>query len=126
MSEKELKGHTLSTPLSRRQFLGKTAASAAGLMIVPRHVIGAQKDKRKKAPSDTLNIGCVGVGGKGFSDVQSVSSENIVALCDVDATMMEKFLTSDEHLPEHKAKYEKHTYIAIFVTCWREKNHWMP
>ncbi|MCR4410685.1 MAG: Gfo/Idh/MocA family oxidoreductase [Candidatus Saccharicenans sp.] len=123
MSEKEIKTDKLSTPLSRREFLGKTAASAAGLMVVPRHVIGGQKDKKKKAPSDTLNIGCVGVGGKGFSDVQSVSSENIVALCDVDATMMEKFLTSDQHLPEHKAKYEKaHIYRDFREMLDREKS----
>ncbi|MDI6697507.1 MAG: Gfo/Idh/MocA family oxidoreductase [Candidatus Saccharicenans sp.] len=122
MTEKEIKANKLSGSLSRREFLGKTAASAAGFMIVPRHVIGAQKDKKKKAPSDTLNIGCVGVGGKGFSDVQSVSSENIVALCDVDATMMEKFLTSDHHLPEHKAKYEKaHIYRDFREMLEREK-----
>jgi hypothetical protein len=76
-------------------------------MVVPRYVIGAQKDNKKKAPSDTLNIGCVGVGGKGFSDVQAVSTENIVALCDVDATMMDAFLSSADHPPEYKAKYEK-------------------
>lgn len=126
MSEKESKSNKLSTPLSRREFLGKTAATAAtaaGLMVVPRHVIGAQKDKKKKAPSDTLNIGCVGVGGKGFSDVQSVSSENIVALCDVDATMMEKFLTSDQHSPEQKAKYEKaHIYRDFREMLEREKS----
>ncbi|MGE5294731.1 MAG: Gfo/Idh/MocA family protein, partial [Solirubrobacterales bacterium] len=35
--------------------------------------------------SDKLNLGCVGVGGmQGGSDVNSVSSENIYALCDVD------------------------------------------
>ena len=113
----------LSTPLSRREFLGKTAASAAGLMVVPRHVIGAQKDKKKKAPSDTLNIGCVGVGGKGFSDVQAVSTENIVALCDVDATMMDAFLSSADHPSEYKAKYEKaHIYRDFREMLDREKS----
>jgi hypothetical protein len=75
-------------------------------MVVPRHVIGADK-KGKKAPSDKVNIACVGVGGKGFSDTQSVSTENIVALCDVDDMMMANFLKSDEHPPERKAMYEK-------------------
>ena len=123
MSNQENNRNKTITPISRREFLGKTAASAAGLMIVQRHVIGAQKGKKKKAPSDTLNIGCVGVGGKGFSDVQSVSTENIVALCDVDATMMEKFLTSDQHLPEHKAKYERaHIYRDFREMLEREKS----
>lgn len=32
-----------------------------------------------------MNIACVGVGGKGGTDVSKVSGENIVGLCDVDA-----------------------------------------
>ena len=35
-------------------------------------------------PSEKLNIAGVGIGGKGYSDLTSVESENIVALCDVD------------------------------------------
>lgn len=57
------------------------ALAAATVTIVPRHVLGGPGHK---APSDTLNIGCVGLGGKGRSDVIGVSSENIIALCDVD------------------------------------------
>jgi len=90
--------------LTRREFIGSTATAAAGMLIVPRHVLGGPG---YTAPSDVLNIGCVGVGGKGFSDAQSVSSENIVALCDADDTQMALFLSSEEHTPENKAKYEK-------------------
>ena len=35
-------------------------------------------------PSEKLNIAGVGIGGQGGSDLHDVSSENIVALCDVD------------------------------------------
>ncbi len=91
--------------LSRRTFLGTTAAAAAGLLVVPRHVVGATQ--KKKAPSDTLNIGCVGVGGKGFSDIQAASTENIAALCDVDDLQTADFLRSDQHEPDKKAMYEK-------------------
>jgi len=65
---------------SRRRFLA-AGAGAAGFVAVPRHVLGGAGFK---APSDTLNIAGVGVGGKGYSDLQSVRSENIVAICDVD------------------------------------------
>ena len=34
--------------------------------------------------NEKLNIACIGCGGKGFGDINEVSSENIVALCDVD------------------------------------------
>ena len=65
--------------VSRRRFLA--AASAASVMIVPRHVLGGPG---AQAPSDTLNIAGVGVGGRGRADVRGCDSENIVALCDVD------------------------------------------
>jgi predicted dehydrogenase len=35
-------------------------------------------------PSDKLNVAAVGVGGVGATNVSNVSSQNIVALCDVD------------------------------------------
>jgi len=68
--------------MNRRQFLGSAAAVAA-FTIVPRHVLGGA---RQVPPSEKLNIACIGVGGMGASDVQSVSTENIVALCDVDSS----------------------------------------
>ena len=91
--------------LSRRTFLTASAAAAAGAMVVPRHVIGATQ--RRRAPSDTVNIACVGVGGMGYSDTRGVRSENIVALCDVDDEQMAKLLRSDELEPKEKAMYEK-------------------
>lgn len=99
------KAPTEEKTLSRRTFLGASAAAAAGVMVVPRHVIGATQ--KKKAPSDTLNLACVGVGGMGFSDTRGVRSENIVALCDVDDEMVAKLLRSDEVEPKEKAMYEK-------------------
>jgi predicted dehydrogenase len=67
-------------PVPRRDFLKTTAAAAAGFTIVPRHVLGAGQTP----PSDKLNIAGVGVGGMGRANLTNLSSENIVALCDVD------------------------------------------
>jgi len=69
------------TTVSRRSLLGRTAAAAATLTIVPRHVLGGAG---QTPPSEKLNIAGVGIGGQGGSDIDSVKSENIVALCDVD------------------------------------------
>ena len=66
--------------MSRRDALG-IAAAATTFMIVPRHVLGGAG---YTPPSEKLNIACIGCGGKGASDIRSVASENIVALCDVD------------------------------------------
>ena len=73
--------------MSRRHFLG-FAAAAATVSIVPSHVLGGAG---KLAPSEKMNIGCVGVGGmQGFSDVNGVSSQNIYALCDVETKHLDK------------------------------------
>src|SRR5688572_15858779 len=72
--------------VSRRDFVGSSAAAAA-FTIVPRHVLGGPGFT---APSDKLNIACIGVGGMGKSDVDGVSGENVYALCDVDQKAAEE------------------------------------
>lgn len=61
----------------RRGFIKKSSTLAAGLMVAPG-IIRAQENKPK------LNIGLIGLSGKGASNLAGVLSENIVALCDVD------------------------------------------
>jgi predicted dehydrogenase len=75
--------------ISRRQFLGGMAATTAAFTIVPRHVLGG---KGFISPNDKLNIAVIGAGGKGRSDMYEVSTENIVALCDVDDRKMTETL----------------------------------
>jgi len=66
--------------VSRREFLAG-AAAASSFIIVPRHVLGGPG---YQAPSDKLNIACIGIGGKGWSDSLKMQTENVIALCDVD------------------------------------------
>ncbi|MEO6915079.1 MAG: Gfo/Idh/MocA family oxidoreductase [Chitinophagaceae bacterium] len=68
---------------SRRKFIRNGSIAAASFFIVPRHVLG----RGFVAPSDKLNIGSIGAGGKGQSDIANFyksGNANIVALCDVD------------------------------------------
>jgi len=74
--------------LSRREFLSNSAAIAAGLTIIPNHVMG--KTFGHTAPSDKLNIAGIGVGGMGRRNLSNMKTENIVALCDVDWRYAEK------------------------------------
>jgi len=90
---------------SRRKFLGAASTAAAGILVVPRHVVG--QTAKKKAPSDTLNIACVGVGGMGSGDTRGVRSENIVALCDVDDESVARLLRRDDLEPAERAMYDK-------------------
>jgi predicted dehydrogenase len=61
--------------MNRRNFL---KSSAIGLTILQ------SGSARTYAANEKLNIASVGAGGKAAGDIGSVSSENIVALCDVD------------------------------------------
>jgi len=65
---------------SRREFL-KRSAVWGSVLVVPASVLGKGG---AKPPSERLNIACLGVGGMGQHDVRAVSSENLVAFCDVD------------------------------------------
>lgn len=66
---------------TRRSFLERSTALAA-FTIVPRRVLG----RGYKAPSDTVNVASIGVGGMGRNDVRGIQQAggNIAALCDVD------------------------------------------
>jgi len=68
--------------LSRRKFMGKTAAAAMGVTIVPRHVLGGVGHV---APSDKVNMAFIGVGSQGFRVMLKFLQEpdvQGVAVCD--------------------------------------------
>jgi len=71
--------------LSRRNFITSAAATAA-FTIVPRHVLAGASHT---PPSEKLNIAGIGVGGRGADNMAAISTENVVALCDVDARQAE-------------------------------------
>ena len=73
-------------PHSRRNFVGDVMMAGAAFSIVPRHVLG----RGFLAPSDTLNVACIGVGGMGGSDVRGMADQNLVAFADVDWKSAEK------------------------------------
>ena len=67
--------------LSRRKFIASTSIGITGATILPSHVVAGLGHR---PPSDKLNIAGIGVGGKGFTNLKYMETENIVALCDVD------------------------------------------
>src|SRR4051794_28257231 len=61
---------------SRREFAKAMAGTAVGAFAMPAIVRGRNLNEK-------LNIAMIGVGGRGAANLGGVSSENIVALCDV-------------------------------------------
>jgi len=78
--------------LNRRQFIRQTAAATGAWLV------SLQAHARKLSPNDRLNIGMIGVANRAGADLQEVSTENIVALCDIDdnylAAVKEKYPSS--------------------------------
>ena len=84
--------------LSRREFLSGTAAAAA-FTIIPSYVLG---QNGQTPPSEKLNIAGVGVGGMGHSNINALSSQNIVALCDVDSEKAAKTFSEYPKAKQYK------------------------
>jgi predicted dehydrogenase len=69
--------------LNRRDFLKRAAfTTASTFLIAPAGFAG------KLSPNDKLNLGVIGVSGRGRDNLNEVSSQNLVALCDVDDTRL--------------------------------------
>lgn len=66
---------------NRRDFLKISMASMAGIMIIPRHVLGGPG---YTAPSDQLTKAIIGTGGMGRGHIPYEGTK-VVALCDVDS-----------------------------------------
>lgn len=64
--------------LTRRDWLGGAAATA-GLLAIP-----GQAAARRLRPSDRVNVAVIGAGGMGAQNMAKLTSQNIVALADVD------------------------------------------
>src|SRR3954470_9888581 len=72
--------------LSRRQFIYTTALAASSIALSSY----AAPRVKFKSPNEKLDVGVIGAGGKGVVDSNGLSSENIVALCDVDSDTLAK------------------------------------
>jgi len=71
----------MNSALTRRRFLGRTAAGVAGFWLAAPFLSRAS---RKFSPNDKLNIGFVGTAGQAEFSLGNLKDQNIAALCDVD------------------------------------------
>ena len=68
---------------TRRQFAQSVAGTAASVFCAPALLRGQNLN-------DKLNIAIIAAGGRGGSNLRGVSSENIVALCDVNKNNLDR------------------------------------
>src|SRR5690606_24605080 len=118
---------TNSAAVTRRDFIRVGAASAAGFMVVPRHVLGG---KGFVAPSDRLVIAGIGVGGKGESDIGNFHKSGkaeIAYLCDVDdrraANSVKRFPKAKYYKDFREMLDKEHRHIDAGSVATPDHNH---
>lgn len=108
--------------MKRRQFLQTAVTVAAGIQIVPRHVLG----QGLTPPSAKLNIAGIGVGGQGAGDLYEMRSENLIALCDVDwekAANIFRALPRAEQFKDYRVMLEKRKDIDAVMIATPDHMH---
>ncbi len=76
----------MSSRTNRREFLRRTGLAGAGFWVFTREGWAQQP----KSPNEKLNVGVIGVGGRGEANLNAIAGENVVALCDVDDKALAK------------------------------------
>lgn len=69
----------MSHQLTRRESLKTAASIGAGFWLG-----GISSGRADDSPNEKINVACIGIGGRGAANLGGVSSQNVVALCDVD------------------------------------------
>ncbi len=106
---------------TRRQFIQTTAVAGAAMFAGCATVA-----PRRLGPNDKLNIGVVGVMGKGQSDTDFCAGENIVALCDVDssrATSQLKKYPNATFYQDWRVMLEKETTLDAIIIAIPDHLH---
>ncbi len=124
--------------ITRRRFLYSTGTLAGAIAFGG---CARQKTARPRAisPNEKLNIGMIGGGGKAVENLKGVSSENIVAICDVDQVRaaegfklapqakryrdFRKMLESEKSLDAVVVTTPDHTHAVAAVTAMKLGKH---
>lgn len=116
--------------IDRRRFVQGAVGTVATFNVVPRHTMGGPG---QIPPSERLNIAAVGVGGMGgvdlaklIGEVDEVTPDNIVALCDVDDRYAEKtyrkFLNAARY-HDYREMLEKERHVDAVLVATPDHLH---
>src|SRR3982751_6279623 len=81
---------------SRKKFILNSAALLAGGTVLSAFDSPFTIFKNRIAPSDQLNVAAIGIKGMGWADLSAalkVPGVNLVALCDIDKSVIDQRLT---------------------------------
>ena len=105
--------------VTRRQFTRHLAAATGAIALAPAILRGRNLN-------DKLNIAVIGTGGRGGSNLESVSSENIVALCDVNQRNLDAAAAKHpeaKKFRDFRALFDHHRDFDAVVVSTCEHTH---
>ena len=105
--------------MKRRQFIQSLAVTGTGLLLPRTPIFGAD------APGNKLNIALLGTWGRGEAHFSAISSENVVALCDVNEDHLafgaKKFPGAKTYVDWRKCLEQKD--VQAVVCCTADHTH---
>ncbi len=105
--------------MKRRQFIQSLAVAGTGLLLPRTPIFGAD------APGNKLNIALLGTWGRGEAHFSAISSENVVALCDVNEDHLafgaKKFPGAKTYVDWRKCLEQKD--VQAVVCCTADHTH---
>ncbi|MGH7129456.1 MAG: twin-arginine translocation signal domain-containing protein, partial [Planctomycetaceae bacterium] len=75
---------------TRREFLKAALAAGTALPAASSFLHAADQPRGPRSANEKLNLGIIGVSGRGGNNLEAVAGENIVILCDIDAQHLEQ------------------------------------
>ncbi|MFL6734010.1 MAG: Gfo/Idh/MocA family protein [Sphingomicrobium sp.] len=102
--------------ITRRDFVGTSAAALGASLLTGAAGAKSKDKKRKRAPSDIVNVAVIGAGGMGSNNAANLTSQNIVAIADVDFEHVAKSLMGENGQinPERVALKEAYDKAAKY------------
>jgi predicted dehydrogenase len=101
----------------RRTFLASSIATGAGLTLLPSRALAAANDK--------LNIALIGAYGRGRQHYHDLGTQNVVALCDVNAEFL-AIAAKEFPAAKHYTDWRKcldHAGLDAVVICTPDHHH---
>jgi predicted dehydrogenase len=111
--------------ITRRDVLKSAAGAAAGVWLGT-----SLREARGQSPNEKLNIACIGVGGRGSTNVNAVSKENLVAFADVDeqrASGIYQKYSKVKKYRDYREMFDKHAkQLDAVVISTPDHTHFHP
>jgi len=116
----------MTQKINRREVLITTAAVGTGYWLGA----STRRSRAADSPNEKLNLAIIGIGGRGSANLKGVSSQNIVALCDVDderaGGAYEKFPKAKKFYDYRKMLAEVENEIDAVVISTPDHTHFHP